>query len=190
MKLKTYLDLRRRLADLGYRDEYDWAQTVKAPENADAFAAEYVWVVLNSGMKYRVAEKIAERVWDAFAAGNRAQDVFGHKAKAEAIDAFWKNRDARFEEFQGETDVVAFCRSLPWIGPITCWHLAKNWGQDVAKPDRWLVRVAEAAGETVDGLCRRLSRESGDRVATVDLIIWRGCELGVLKPGSAKLLDL
>src|SRR5204862_28581 len=34
----------------------------------------------------------------------------------------------------------------PYIGPVTCWHLAKNVGMDVVKPDRHLVRMAQASG--------------------------------------------
>lgn len=77
-----------------------------------------------------------------------------------------------------ERQKVAYLRSLPWIGDITCWHLAKNYGHDVAKPDRHLVRIA--GDEGVHGLCARLARESGDRVATVDLVIWRAANLGMI----------
>ena len=72
------------------------------------------------------------------------------------------------------------CASLPWIGDITKYHLAKNLGANVAKPDRWLVRLADAEKTTVDQLCRRLAIATGDRVATVDVVLWRACAVGVL----------
>ena len=61
--------------------------------------------------------------------------------------------------------------------PITCWHLAKNYGHDCAKPDRYLTRIAGAEG--THDLCARLAKETGDRIATVDLVIWRAANLGL-----------
>ena len=52
--------------------------------------------------------------------------------------------------------------------------LAKNLGVDTAKPDRHLVRVAEATGyASPASLCEHLARMVGDTVAVVDLVIWR-----------------
>ena len=58
---------------------------------------------------------------------------------------------------------------------------------DVAKPDRHLVRISEVSGETAEALCQRLSDASGDRVATVDLVIWRAANLGVVKVEGSEL---
>lgn len=59
-------------------------------------------------------------------------------------------------------------------------HLAKNLGCDVVKPDRWLERLAAAEGTTPHLLCNRLAYASGDRIATVDVVLWRACAIGIL----------
>jgi hypothetical protein len=59
---------------------------------------------------------------------------------------------------------------------------------NVAKPDRHLERIAERTGETVADLCARLAAVSGDRIATVDYVLWRAAESGLIvtRPGIAK----
>lgn len=172
---------------MGYGGEVEWAQSVTTPATPEDLWREYAWVVINSGMKNQVAQKIWDRVRPEVEEGGRATSVFGHRQKAAAIDEMWTCRKSRYEHFvhlatmQGiaADTLVNWCWRLPWIGPITKWHLAKNLGVECAKPDRWLERVAAATSETVQELCTRLSVESGDRVATVDLVIWGACNLGL-----------
>lgn len=185
-----YLELRATLIGRGYGKEIDWAETVGAPDTAEHFATEYVWVVLNSGMKNQVARGIADRLWPVLARHGSATEVFGHPGKAAAIDLVWTRRHCYFARFQIAGDILAFCHSLPWIGPITKYHLAKNYGGDFVKPDRHLVRIAKATGETPDALCERLADATGDRVGTVDLVLWRGANLGVLPTGNPERLQL
>lgn len=186
---QRYLDLRERLFALGWYGDWQWAETVSMPTTPHAFACEYTWVVLNSGMKNTVARGIMDRVWPAVTTGHSAASVFGHEAKAAAIDDVWARREALYIEARAAEDLVEWCRGLSWIGPITCWHLAKNLGADVCKPDRWLKRLAEAEGTTPCELCERLSGATGDRVATVDLMLWRACAIGLLVPGELFDLD-
>lgn len=180
-----YERVRARLMELGHGDDYTWAQNVKAPESPEALACEYTWVVINSGMKNTVAHGIMDRVWPWLVGGCVGPVPFGHVGKMKAIADVWCTRESKFLQFlerdaMSTQDVLDWCESLPWIGRITKYHLAKNLGADVAKPDRWLVRLAEAEQETVDGLCQRLACETRDRVATVDVILWRACAVGVL----------
>lgn len=77
-------------------------------------------------------------------------------------------------------DLIAFYATLPWIGSVTKFHLAKNLGADVAKPDVHLVRLAVSNRETAQGLCERLAKETGYRAATIDLILWRACADGII----------
>lgn len=125
---------------------------------------------------------IWERILDAIAAGRPVSDAFGHEGKSAAIQKGWDARDTSLEQFeiargQSEEAVMDWIDGLPWIGRVTRLHLAKNLGLDHAEPDRWLERVAAASGETVEGLCARLAAATGDRVATVDLVIRRACNL-------------
>ncbi len=67
-----------------------------------------------------------------------------------------------------------FIRSLPYMGPVTWRHLAKNLGVQVAKPDRHLVRIAQAtARPSVDVLCDEIAAWLGEPVAVVDVVLWR-----------------
>lgn len=177
---ETYVRVRRKLADMGHAGDYEWSQSLKPPASPEALACEYAWVVINSGMKNTVARKIMDRVWPLLTAGKSIAPAFGHVGKVAGIERVWLYRADYFTCFHSALDVLVWCESLPWIGPITKYHLAKNLGADVAKPDRWLVRLADAEGETVADLCERLARESGDRIATVDVVLWRACAIGVL----------
>lgn len=170
-----YLGLRSKVRELGYKHEIDWAQSVQPVSDPLVFWHEFAWVVLNSGMKNQVAEGIWRKVRPVVEAGGSAHSVFGHKGKAEAIDSVYRNRDWMLKQYMAATDKLQFLRDMPWIGRITCMHLAKNYGFDVAKPDRHLVRIAGAEG--VQEMCARLAGESGDRIATVDLVIWRAANL-------------
>lgn len=191
--IDVYREVRARLAALGYVGDWEWSENLNPPATAEDFACEYTWVVLNSGMKNTVARKIMDRVWPALQAGVpldatatpfHGGKILGHRGKATAIEDTWRRREERLAQFYAiddDRDVVEWCESLPWIGPITKYHLAKNLGVDVAKPDRWLVRLAEAEGATVDWLCTRLAAASGDRIATVDVVLWRACAVGLLR---------
>jgi hypothetical protein len=65
-------------------------------------------------------------------------------------------------------------RKFPYVGPITYFHLAKNIGLPVAKPDRHLSRLANQFNFfDVQTLCDYLSEETGDSIPVVDIVLWR-----------------
>lgn len=178
--LKRFQRLERAIHAAGLSYIIDWSETVVAPRTAEEFAAETAYVICNSGMRQSVATVIHQRCMEAVQAGGSATDVFGHPGKAEAIDVIWRDRGALFADFVTADDKVAFCDALPWIGPVTRYHLAKNFGVDVAKPDVHLERLARRDRTTTEKLCARLAKQSGYRVATVDTILWRACAEGII----------
>lgn len=180
MDASTYMTLKEIVISMGYADEIDWSDSVKPVSDPYVFWREHAWVVLNSGMKNQVAAKIWERVQRSHMMGFTAHAVFGHRGKCDAIEYVRSNCQRLLSEYLESDDKLAFLRTLPWIGKITCWHLAKNYGLDVAKPDRHLQRISGAYGTTTEELCSRLAMETGDRVATVDLVIWRAANLGMV----------
>jgi hypothetical protein len=178
----SYRALRRQVA-LHWAPDIAWSESVKPPTSADEFALELIYVVCNAGMRWKAARIIFDRVRQALLAGEPAASVFGSRSKAPAIERIWRLRAALFAGYQAldnDADRVEYLDVLPWIGPITKWHAAKNFGIDVAKPDRHLERVAAKSGESPQQLCARLAKASGDRVATVDYVIWRAAESGLL----------
>jgi hypothetical protein len=189
LSLTQYQQLRDRV-DAAFPKDITWSQTITPPTSADDLASEAIFVICNSGMRATVARPIYEKVMAALQRGDQTRTVFKHPHKATSIDSIWATRHALLASFQAAIDQLAWCDALPHIGGITKYHLAKNLGVDCAKPDRWLVRVAQCGGETVDALCQRLARAHGDRVATVDYVIWRSCEQGWLTPSQVAVSAL
>lgn len=178
----TAADFQRCVDRLGQqaRDDIAWSQALMPPTDADEFAAEIIFVVCNSGMKNTMARKIFDAVMLKLAAGESALSAFGHIGKADSINRIWHDRQKLLAGYLEAADKLAFLESLPWIGPITKYHAAKNFGFDVAKPDVHLQRLADREGCTVQQLCERLAAEVGLRIATVDTVLWRACANGVL----------
>jgi hypothetical protein len=156
-----------------------------------AFLREYAWVVLNSGFREAVVRKHFNYIslsfcdWESaeVIAENRdvcvrcASSVFGHRGKLQAIgetaSLIAKNGFRWLEECL-EVDALSTLESLRYIGDVTKWHLAKNIGLDVAKPDRHLVRLASRFGYSdVHVMCRDIHERCGDLVSVADLILWR-----------------
>ncbi len=178
MNKERFMELRKKVIDAGYGDEIAWQESLKPCENATEFFGQYMWVVLSAGMKNQIARIIESRIHQAWDNGLPTSSGFGHKGKVRAIDHVLLNRERIFLEYQNSSNKVEYLVTLPWIGDITKWHLAKNLGLDSAKPDRHLVRIAEGLKTSPLELCKRLAVATGYRIATVDLIIWRAANLG------------
>lgn len=168
-------------------DDIAWSENIGPPANADEFALEIIFVICNSGMQNKVARKIFERVSAALAVGNRVSEVFGHKGKVAAIEALWRDRDTAFAAYMAAPDKIAHLGGLPWIGNITKYHCAKNFGVDCAKPDVHLQRLADLHATTPQDLCAALAAETGLKVATVDLLLWRACAEGVVNSRTGQM---
>jgi hypothetical protein len=179
-----------------WEDEAQWAAHIRPCPDAEFFARETAFVIINSGMRAQVAWGIWERVRDRLernlpVAGS---DAFRHPGKTAAIDAVWRDREdlfARFQTLPDDEARLAFLEGLPWIGGITKYHLAKNFGLAVAKPDRWLARVAEAHDTTVQAFCADMAAATGLPVPLVDTVVWRCCNLGAvaIEPGGIRPVD-
>jgi len=168
--------------------DIDWSENVRPPDTAEDFAREAIFVIANSGMRHTVAVEIFSRAIDALELGGSATSAFGHPGKAAAMDRIWNERHALFRAYQDAEDKLAYCHSLPYIGRITRYHLAKNFGVDCAKPDVHLQRLADLGGESVEQMCRRLAMASRFRVATVDVLLWRASATGVLNSRTGELV--
>lgn len=180
--IKTIID---ELGDVA-RQDIAWSENIRPPKNAEDFALEAVWIICCSGMKETVARKIEERILDAIRDGVPVTNVFGHRGKAAAIETIWKERHRLYQEFIIADDKLSYLETLPWIGKITKFHLAKNCGVDCAKPDVHLQRLADRENTSVHEMCAKLAGQTGYRIATIDVILWRACATGVLdsKTGS------
>lgn len=180
MLKEDFLTLYNELIKRGYEDEIDWSENLQPCSDSEVFCQEYIWVVLNSGMKNQIARKIYERIKTALSQSRPISSVFKHKGKAEAILNMTLVKDELFTMYQGAEDKLIFLESLSYIGEVTKYHLAKNLGVDTAKPDRHLVRIAKQFNMTCFELCEKLSKEMGLRIATIDVVLWRAANLGLI----------
>lgn len=160
----------------GYAEEIEYVRNRHFDDSIEAkhFLNEYVYVVLNTGMRNQVAEKIFNNLIES---GDLDKTV-KHKGKHKAISLAFNNYETGFKELKEADDKVEYLGSLFFIGGITKYHLARNLGIDVAKPDRHLQRIADKYGfDNVHEMCELLSEETGERIGTVDVILWRYCNL-------------
>jgi hypothetical protein len=176
MRIENYLQLHAKVEARHPEDIY-WAENVKPCNDADSFARQALWVILCSGFKEQAARVIEAKIYKALRQG-KSIDNIGHKSKAKAIKYILDNKERLFKEYRAAEDKIEFLKSLPWIGDITKYHLAKNLGIDTAKPDRHLVRIAAQYGKSPFDLCEELAKQKGCRVATVDYVLWRAANLG------------
>lgn len=190
--VRAYLRAKEYVIRAGFAHEIDWQDDLSFDHTSETdFLREGAWVILCSGMRESVIRGKFERVSQAFEDWKSADSivkregecrrlalsVFGHKAKVSAIIDMVR-RVAR-EGFSAirervRSEGVSYLRTFSYIGPATAFHLAKNLGLDVAKPDRHLLRVSSVTGfGSPENLCSAIASVIGEKVAVVDLVIWR-----------------
>ena len=188
----VYQLVKREVTTRGYNDEIAWqaAQNFEEISESDLLR-EAAWVILCSGFKESVIRKKFSYLSLCFCDWQSAREIlackhacrdtalksFGHKGKIDAI-----LQTAELIEQSGFTQLkqdikmspLESLKRLPYIGDITAWHLAKNLGIPVAKPDRHLVRLANIMGyHDVQRFCGDVAEISGDAIHVVDLVFWR-----------------
>lgn len=159
------------MIEKGYNSEITWCNSIPPLEelNKEYFFREYVWVVLNSGMLNQVAEKIFTRFWT-----NLDFNTIKHPHKHNSIKEVFTNLDTYFEDFKKSNNKLDFLESLPHIGKITKYHLARNLGLGYAKPDRHLVKIASVfLFDNVQAFCNKIAEKTGEKVGVVDIVLWR-----------------
>ena len=192
-KLVTvYLAIKQEVINRGYGLEIDWQDTRKLGLLSESeFLQESAWVILCAGMRESVVRGVFIKISAAFmdwrdAASvilnlelckSRALAVFNHPRKISAIISLCSRVDEMgFDNIKEiiNKEGVDFLKSFEYIGPVTCYHLAKNIGLDVAKPDRHLTRISKASRiSQPQELCSLISAVTGDRISVIDLVLWR-----------------
>lgn len=164
------------MEDEEIRASLDWQRDIRFESiTQDAFFQEYAWTVIASGFKYRIARTLFEK----YKASGYDASVIRHPMKRKALTIGWTKFPEWFKQLKAtpEENRLDFLDSLPHIGPVTKYHLAKNIGFDYAKPDVHLERLTKLFGfPDAQKLCAFLSQETGERLAVVDLILWYYCE--------------
>jgi hypothetical protein len=155
----------------GHEIEYVRAKTFDQLDAAD-FVIEFAFVVISSGMKNQVAEKIFEKFC------KQGAKAVGHPGKRAAIVKITKGRKEYFAKIKAADNKIEILSELPWIGEITKYHLARNMGLDCVKPDRHMVRLAETwKFKDPAVMCNYLATVNNERIGVIDVILWRYCNL-------------
>ena len=189
---RLYLDIKDSLIEAGFAKEIDWQYDLSIKRLTESqFLRESAWVILSSGFRETVLRLKFHAISDAFLSWNsasriadtkttcrrKALTVFGNTRKIDAIvEVVERVVEAGFRTIHTrlQDEGVDFIRTFPFMGPITSFHLAKNVGIHVSKPDRHLVRISRVLGfESVSSLCSLIGGVVGDPVSVVDLVFWR-----------------
>jgi hypothetical protein len=188
----AYCDAKQVVIDAGYAWEIDQQYAVALSGLTErAFLAESAWVILCSGMREAVIRKHFDRISTAFLEWSSAKEItananrcrraalqhFAHLGKINAIlevsARVYRDGFAAFHKCLAE-EGVQYLRSLPYLGPATALHLAKNIGIGVAKPDRHLLRIARRLKYgSVAMLCGEIADIVQEPIAVVDIVLWR-----------------
>ncbi len=188
--VSSYVVAKREVIRAGYIDEIVWQHQARLVDvDQVTFMREAAWVVLCVGMREQVVRRRFGPLgkvlhdWDPYKiAGDdetvdRALRLFGHHGKISAIRAIATTvASLPTHELRRllQEDCRGFLLELPYVGPVTWAHLAKNLGVQVAKADRHLVRLSHAYGRpSVPDLCSEISSWLDEPVPVVDLVLWR-----------------
>lgn len=190
--LLTFEAACRYVQEAGLGSEVFWQKSAEAMQFSESdLLRESAWVILCSGFKETAVRKVFGNISLSFCDWESAKEIleseracrmtalgaFRNKKKIEAIiEVARRIEDEGFRQIKKKclANPISEFQKFPFIGPITAWHLAKNLGFDVAKPDRHLVRLSEWLGrESPHELCAYLSSRTGNPVKVVDLILWR-----------------
>lgn len=190
--LNVYLTAKDAVVARGFAWEIDWQAERRLDRIGESdFLRESAWTVLSAGFREAVVRRLFGPICEAFLGmqsaaaiqANRAccrrdaLKVFNNRRKVTAIlDIVSIVNEMGFERVRRQIaqDDVRFLQTLPYIGAVTAFHLAKNLGLPVVKPDRHLQRIAAAAGFSSPlELCQLISDHLGDPVQVVDVVLWR-----------------
>ncbi len=155
------------------------------------FLSEGIWAILNAGMKEALIRKkwpsienaflgfdAAAIVADAEGCYERGLAIIRHPGKMGAAVEMArvvaeKSPIRNYLATLNEKELLDFLGSLPFIGKVTRFHLARNIGVDVTKPDIHLTRITAAAGyASPDALVTAMCSLNGERKGVTDFVLW------------------
>ena len=187
-----YMDFKEYVIEAGFDHEIDWQSDLDFESVTETdFLREAAWVVLSSGFRESVVRRCFDDVSQAFLRWSNAQRIydcrescrkraiscFGNRSKIQAILTIVERVvDDGFDcvKMQIKSRGVDYLQELPYIGPTTSYHLAKNIGFQVVKPDRHLLKIAQITGyESPLEMCTVITDLVGDPIAVVDIVLWR-----------------
>ena len=160
-----------------FNEDITWAKNLEFSKfQPEDFLYEYVWVVLCSGFSVKGARSIFNK-WR-----ENISDLtpITHPLKRRAIGYMLKNYEDVYNEIVSKKtneEKLEYLTTLDHIGDVTKYHLAKNLGMDVAKPDVHLMRIVDHFGFlSVKQLCELIKKNTGNSIPLIDTVLWRYCQ--------------
>jgi hypothetical protein len=189
---QAYLSAKQNVLHSPYKEELLLRPLMPEDVTESHFLRELAWAVLSGGMAEAVVKKKFPDISRCFFEWESAKRIsdeaekciknalchFRHEGKIKAIAtaAHMLCRVGSFDSFRKDVfrNPIDILQSFPYIGPITAFHVAKNIGVGVAKPDRHLACLARSNGfESVDTFCRVIAGFLGEDIRLVDSVLWR-----------------
>jgi hypothetical protein len=180
------------LSSTALKSELEWQRNADAHTFTETeLLREAAWVILCSGFREATIRRIFDYISLCFCDWESAKEIvesaplckrgaaaaFNNHTKLDAIiDVAKTVQSIGFLQFKTAVlaSPITALTNLRFIGPVTSWHLAKNLGIDVVKPDRHLMRVAATLGfENVQRVGSTISSAVGEPLKVVDLVLWR-----------------
>ena len=189
--LHAYFFAKHYIISKGYGNEVDWQCDINCIKlTKRKFLEEFSWVVLASGMNDKVVRKVypmIKTVMFDFETSiicekiahcrKEALSIFNHEGKINAILYLVEYLQANpFDTIKARilNEGVTFIQTFPYMGKATSFHLAKNIGINVAKPDRHLNRISNTLGyDDPNDLCRDIANRIYENISLIDLVLWR-----------------
>ena len=170
----------------------------------DEFADMCAYVILAGGFSQKTAKRIHKQIMDSIHTNGADYDtlfaMFHNKNKINAICEIWNNKNALCAGYYGIDDLddkIKYLSKLPHIGKITANHLARNLGENVVKYDIWIQRLgSKYIGKSLeidngklnpetkcacDEMFAHLSKETGLPRGYIDVVLWKACQIGLIK---------
>lgn len=194
--VNLYREAEHHVLAAGFAWEIEWQrERCLQPFSERDLLRESAWVILCSGFREATVRAVFDYISLCFCDWESSDEIVRHRSACVATaSARFRNIKkidaiARVAEIVAEmgfdncrrliqADPIEELRKLPFIGPVTSWHLAKNLGLQVAKNDRHLARISTRLGyEDAHELCREVSDSTGELVSVIDVVLWRSAAL-------------
>ena len=176
----------------GYRTEIEWQASLDFDLITETdFLREHAWVALSAGMHERIIRRYFGIISPCFYDWQSARIIVEQENNCRNLALSYFNNPRKIDGIIKTAHIIASfgfasykeeirrnplqtLQSLPFVGPVTCYHLAKNIGLPFAKPDRHLVRLANSVCYSdVQQLCKDISEHVDDSIPVVDIVLWR-----------------
>lgn len=209
-----FFELDKKLREMGLDSDQqsfdDIRENLAHPKRLTpgAFAHTCAYVIMAGGFSQRTAKILHAKVMNVIRVnGTKNQDVllkiFNNDKKISAICKIWDNRVEYCTGYYDCADLksrLEFLQTLPYIGPITVNHLARNLGEDIVKYDIWIQRLgcvfsgnstlalqinnkklSRDIRRACDAMFEHLVKETGEPRGYIDVVLWKGLQQGLIK---------